>query len=135
MSWEVILPDGSCELFIHLGRDETWPAFCMVNLRLFMHLFIYSIHIYWAFSVPDTELLNQTLGIMKQAKYSVHTISPRIKTFFKAPEALVDTAQSKLWSLQPNSILNCLVEIMVTMNSGLSRTVLVSFNFIVFSIK
>ena len=47
----------------------------LANLRLFMHLFIYSIYIYWVFSVPDPELLNQTLGIIKQAKYSVHMIS------------------------------------------------------------
>lgn len=67
---------------LSLGRDETWPAFYVANLKLFMHLFIYSIYIYWAFSVPDPELLNQTLGIIKQAKYSVHMISHEIKRLF-----------------------------------------------------
>lgn len=63
------------KFLLSLGRDETWPALYVANLRLFMHLFIYSIYIYWVFSVPDPELLNQTLGIIKQAKYSVHMIS------------------------------------------------------------
>lgn len=67
---------------LSLGRDETWPAFYMANLKSFMHLFIYSIYIYWALSVPDTELLNQTLEIIKQAKYSVHMISHGIKRLF-----------------------------------------------------
>lgn len=69
--------------------------------------------------MPDTELLNQTLGIIKQAKYSVHMISHGI-LFFKALKALVDTAQNKSWTLQANSILNCPVEIVVTMPPGFS---------------
>lgn len=84
--------------------------------------------------MPDTELLNQTLGIIKQAKYSVHMISHGIKRlcFSKALVVLAGTAQNKLWALKPNSILNCLVEIMVTMHPGFSRTSLVYYNFIVF---
>lgn len=88
---------------LSLGRDETWLAFYVAKLKLFMHLFIYSNYIYWAFSVPDPELLNQTLGIIKQARYSVHMLSHGIKkTFFsEAFEALADIAHNKMWALQP----------------------------------
>lgn len=84
--------------------------------------------------MPDTTLLNQTLGIIKLAKFSVHMISHGIKNFFFPPafEALADTAQNKLWALQQNNNLNCLVEIMMTMNPGFSRMVLVTYNFILF---
>lgn len=84
--------------------------------------------------MPDTTLLNQTLGIIKLAKFSVHMISHGLKTFFFTPafEALADTAQNKLWALQQNSNLNCLVEIMMTMNSGFSMMVSVTYNFILF---
>lgn len=93
---------------LSLGRHKTWLAFYMANLKLFMHLFIDSIYIYCTLSVPDTELLNQALGIIKPAKHSVHMILHGMKELVSAMyvKALADTSQIVGFATKWNSELS-----------------------------